>query len=539
MASNYLARLSASDREQLINDLWNIQNGKCFICDDPIDRILHKDLLDIDHVIPSKMGGKDDPSNFALTFASANRSKQASDLKLARILHRFKKIQDNLKEQEDRSPNLDDILKTKQGSKFKLTFKIEDNHILYSLAQSGNNSIIKSPIYKDKLSGLDYFFAVLPIEYVFHDDKLNPRSIGSNISKLIDEFYQGNPQLHISLGWIDINNSNDAHVKIFDGQHKAAAQVMLDVREIPVRIFINPNEDLIILTNFRAGTVLKQVAFDKSIQRHLGNTLFYDRVKRYQTELTLEEDNLNFSERELVNYFKGESRELKRYILDSVRDGVTRNSENKLMEYVDLGGRAKEKPMSYSSIEKTFYSFFIYQDLLDTPISFKLEEGKNPRSLEKLQIVKLMNIIAEEIFIGRFDFEIGTAQLESKVQKNEVLPEEHMRAYRMAKEEILYNWLKYLSQIIQSHFISLGHPVDVNKLFQYEFSDTLWNNIRNYIINLSELPLWTNNELSNTVFGGKQNNQFWQTIFSTGSTPQGFKVLVNPLDLNQLQISRN
>jgi hypothetical protein len=539
MASNYLTRLSSSERENLIDDLWEIQNGKCFISEDIIDIVLHKDLLDIDHVIPSKMGGKDDPSNFALTFASANRSKQASDLKLARILHRFKKIQDNLKNLEDRSPNLDDILKTKQGSKFKLSFKIEDNHILYSLAQSGNNSIVKAPIHKDKLSGLDYFFAVLPIEYIFHDDKLNPRSIGSNISKLIDEFYRGNPQLHISLGWIDINTTTDAYVKIFDGQHKAAAQVMLDVKEIPVRIFINPNEDLIILTNFRAGTVLKQVAFDKSIQRHLGNTLFFDRVKRYQSELTLEEDNLNFSERELVNYFKGESRELKRYILDSVRDGITRNSDNKLMEYIDLGGRAKEKPMSYSSIEKTFYSFFIYQDLLDTPISFKLEEGTNPRSLEKSQIVKLMNIIAEEIFIGKFDFEIGTAQLESKIQKNEVLPEEHMRAYRMAKEEILYNWLKYLSQIIQTHFISLGHPVDEKKLFQYEFSDILWNNIRNYVINLSELPLWTNNELSNTVFGGKQNNQFWQTIFSTGSTPQGYKVLVNQLNLNQLQIPRN
>ena len=539
MASNYLARLSVNDREKLINDLWAIQNGKCFISDELIDRVLHKDQLDIDHVIPSKMGGKDDPSNFALTFASANRSKQASDLKLARILHRFKKIQDDIKEREDRSPNLDDILKTKEGSKYNLTFKKEDNHILYSLSQIGNNSIIKAPIYRDKLSGLDYFFAVLPIEYVFHDDKLNPRSIGSNISKLIDEFYQGNPQLHISLGWIDIHNSSDAFVKIFDGQHKAAAQVMLDVREIPVRIFINPNEDLIILTNFRAGTVLKQVAFDKSIQRHLGNTLFYDRVKRYQDELTLEEDNLNFSERELVNYFKGESRELKRYILDSIRDGVTRNSENKLMEYIDLGGRAKEKPMSYSSIEKTFYSFFIYQDLLDTPISFKLEEGTNPRSLEKSQIVQLMNIIAEEIFIGKFDFEIGTAQLESKIQKNEILPIEHMRAYRMAKEEILYNWLKYLSQIIQTHFISLGHPVDEKKLFQYEFSETLWNNIRNYVVNLSELPLWTNNELSNTVFGGKQNNQFWQTIFSTGSTPQGFKVLVSPLNLNQLQIPKN
>lgn len=538
MASNYLSRLSTGDREKLIQDLWEIQNGKCFITEEIIDLELHKSILDIDHVIPSKLGGKDDPSNFALTFASANRSKQASDLKLARILHRFTKIQNEFKEKEDRSPNLDDILKTKSGSKFSLKFRREDNNILYSLAHIGNTEIIKAPIHKDKLSGLEYFFAVLPIEYVFHDDKINPRSIGNNISKLIDEFYQKNPQLHISLGWIDIKDSSESKVKIFDGQHKAAAQVLLDVKEIPVRIFINPDEDLIILTNFRAGTTLRQVAFDKSIQRHLGNTLYYDRVKRYQDELNLGEDNLNFSERELVNYFKGESRELKRYILDSVRDGVTRNPENKLIEFVDMGGRAKEKPISYSSIEKTFYSFFIYQDLLETPISYKLEEGNNPRSLEKQQIVQLMNIIAEEIYIGKFDLEIGTSRLESKIQNDGEIPMEHMRAYRMGKEEIMYNWLKYLSQIVQSHFISLGHPVDEKKLFQYEFSETLWNNIRNYINNLSALPLWTNNELSNTVFGGKQNYQFWHTIFTTGSSPQGVKVLVQPLNLYQLQIPR-
>lgn len=536
MASNFLNRLSLQDRHDLVSQLWEIQNGKCFISEEDIDIELHYNDLDIDHVIPLNSGGKDDTSNFALTFASANRSKQASDLKLARILHRFKKIQENLQEKEDRSPNLNDILKTKNGSQYPLKFRLEDGHILYSLSNLGKNEVIKTPVYKDKLSKVDYFFAVLPIEYIFHDDKINPRSIGSNISKLIDEFYQGNPQLHISLGWINISENAEAKVKIFDGQHKAAAQVLLGVDTLPVRVFINPDEDQIILTNFRAGTTLRQVAFDKSIQRHLGNTLYIDRVEKYQKDRGLEADNLNFSERELVNYFKGESRELKRYILDAVRDAITRNPENKLMEYVDLGGRAKEKPISYSTVEKTFYSFYIYQDLLDTPISLKLEEGTNPRSLEKLQIVNLMNIIAEEIFIDKFDLDIGTNQIESRIQKNEDLPLEHVRAFRMGKEEILYNWLKYLSQIVHSHFISQGHPVDEKKLFQYQFSETLWANIRTYARNLSLLPLWTNNTLSSTVFGGKQNNQFWQTVFSTGSSPQGVKVLAQPINLLELQI---
>jgi hypothetical protein len=535
MTSNYLNKLNSKERKELIKQLWDIQNGVCFLTEEPIDLELHHDQLDIDHVIPSKLGGKDDPSNFALTFSSANRAKQASDLKLARIIQRFIKIQENLKETEDRNPNLNDILKTKTGSKFGLKFRRENNFILYSLAQIGKTEIIKCPIYHDKLSSLEYFFTVLPIEFIFHDDKINPRTIGSNISKLIDEFYYGNPQLHISLGWINTKNDNETKVKIFDGQHKAAAQILLDVKEIPVRIFINPDEDLIIKTNFRAGTVLRQVAFDKSIQRHLGNTLYYDRVRRYQDETKIDENNFNFSERDLVNYFKGESRELKRYIIDSVRDAVTRDPDNKLMEFVDLGGRAKEKPISYSTVEKTFYSFFIYQDVLDTPISYKLEEGLNPRSLEKNQIVQLMNIIAEEIYIGKFDLEIGTSQIENKIQKNEDIPLEHVRAFRMGKEEIVYNWLKYLSQIVQSNFISLGKPIDDKKLFQYEFSNTLWQNIRSYIKNLSLLPLWTNNQLSATVFGGKQNYQYWQTIFSTGLSPQNVRVLAEPINLLELQ----
>jgi hypothetical protein len=205
------------------------------------------------------------------------------------------------------------------------------------------------------------------------------------------------------------------------------------------------------------------------------------------------------------------------------------------MEFVDLGGRAKEKPISYSTIEKTFYSFFIFQDVLETPISYRLEEGLNPRSLEKSQITKLMNIIAEEIYIDKFDLEIGTSRIENKIQNHEDVPIEHVRAYRMAKEEIMYSWLKYLSQIIQSHFISQGQPVDDKKLFQHEFSETLWNNIRNYIKNLSLLPLWTNNTLSSTVFGGKQNYQFWHTIFTTGSSPQGVQVLAQPINLLELQ----
>ena len=532
MGSLYLNRLSVKERESLVERFFQSQKEVCFICENTIDLKLHKDALDIDHIVPTKLGGKDDPVNFALTHSSCNRSKQASDLKIARILHHFDELKNNISS-ENRGPNLDDILKAKGGSQYEIIFNNQNGKIKYSLPEIGNNQIFDLPVYVDALSGFEYFFTNLPIEYLYHDDKINPRSIGQNISKLIQEFYLKRPQLHISLAWIDLN-SPKTKVRVFDGQHKASAQILLGVKQLPVRIFINPNPDVLLTTNTNAGTTLRQVAFDKSVQRHLGSALYLDRIGRYKTDCNLPDDDYSFSERDLLKYFKGESREMKRYILDAVRDSITHNPENKLKDYIDFGGRGKDRPLSYSTIEKTFYSFFIFQDVLETPINYRLEEGENPRELEKEQILELMNLIAEEIFIGKFDGDIGTSQIESKIQKGESLPLPHIRAFRMSKEEILYNWLRYIEQIIKNYFIMQGKPIQESKLFQYKFPEPLWEKIKIFIRNMANLPVWINKELSSTVFGGKQVNDYWQTIFETGKSSQGLQVLAEPIDLMKM-----
>lgn len=532
MSSIYLARLNERERRELTIALHKSQGGKCFICDSAIDLDLHKDALDIDHVIPSKMFGPDNPSNFALTHSSCNRSKQAADLNVARIMARFQKIKESLKG-ENRTPNLDDILIAHNGKKYSMTFKREGSEISFSYPEIGINEIKKENIHVDPISGFEYFFALIPIEYLHHDDKINPRSIGANIAKLVQEFYLKRPQLHIQLGWIDLHQS-PSYLKVFDGQHKAAAQIMLGARVLPIRIFINPNIDMLLTANTNAGTTLKQVAFDKSIQRHLGSTLYYDRIDQYIRDHNLPEDSGSFSERELLKYFKGESREVKRYILDNVRDSITHHPENKLRDYIDFGGRGKEKPFSYMTIDRTFYSFFIFQEVLDTPLDFKLDEGENPRELEKTQIMQLMNIIAEEIFIGRYDSDIGTAQIESKIQKGENIALAHLCAYRMAREEICYNWLKLVHQVIKNFFIMQSHYIKEEKIFQYPFPQPLWDKIRLLICNLRNLPVWSNKQLSSTVFGGKQNYEYWQTIFETARSPQGIHVLAEPVNIMKM-----
>jgi hypothetical protein len=529
MASLYLGRLKPDERQALIAKLHATQHGNCFICEQPIDLVVHKDSIDIDHVVPLNDKGKDDPSNFALTHASCNRSKQASNLEVARVLHRFKRLKEKLAS-ENRSPNLGDLLQQAGGGNQMLGFKLSDNRVTYSLPELDDNTLHNVPVYEDELSGFRFFFAKLPIQYLAHDDHINPRSIGPNISKLVEEFHQKRPQLHVPLAWMKSEGGKSA-VHVFDGQHKAAAQIMLGARALPVRVFIDPDPDTLITTNTNAGTTLKQVAFDKSVQRHLGSSLYQDRIQRFIKETGRPADDLSFSERDLVNHFKGQSREIKRYILDAVRNGVTSDPGNKLRDFIDFGGRGKESPLSYSTIEKTFYSFFVYQEVLETPINYRAEEGENPRIVETSQILRLMNLIAEVLYIDKFDPEVGTDKIESKLQKGETFKLDHLRAFRMSKEEIVYNWLQLVGQIARTYFITLGKPDPKDRLFQVPFPEQVWENIRKFLENLAVMPLWVNVDLSDTVFGGKQNNGFWKTVFETGRTPQGMEVLAQPINL--------
>ena len=533
MGSLYLNKLNSEQRQALIASLLDSQDGNCFICSRTIDLSVQANSIDVDHIEPTKLNGKDGPENFAVTHESCNRAKQASDLRVARILASFDQIAESISD-KNRAPNLGDILERNDGGKYELGVRVSDGLLKTSFTEVGRNDVLQFPIYDDDLSGFKYTFLNLPIEYVHHDDHINPRSIGKNLKKLIEEFHKKLPQLHVALGWMDTNEGSSVKVRVFDGQHKAAAQVLLGSRNLPVRVFLNPDRDALLTANTHAGTTLRQVAFDKSVQRSLGSSLLSDRMDRYRRDLGLDEEDESFSERDLVNHFKGESREMRRYIVDWVRNSVTTNQENKLRDYIDYGGRGTEMPISYSTVEKTFYSFFIHGSPLMTPVSYRIEEGSNPRRLEVEQIVRLMNIIAEKVFIGKFDPALGTRRIEHNIQKGKSVPEPHLRAFRMAKEEILYNWVRYVGQIVKNYFITTGKPIDETKLFQYSIPDICWDNIETFVDNLKKLSIWVNIDLSNSIFGGKQNYEFWQSIFESGKTPNDVKVMQSGINVMQM-----
>jgi len=532
--SKYLAALTDEQQQDLKHRLHDRQAERCFICDKKMDLVLQQGQLEVDHIDPLAEDGLDAENNFALTHASCNRSKGASNLKVARRIAEFDRLQEEAREAGRRGANLGDVLRRHGGAKARLRLRCQNGHAEFSLSDVGQQELCRVPLLRDKLSGMLSFFAAFPVEYLHHDDRINPRGIGSSIRGLLEEFLKRRPQLHVGLAWWEPTDDGVGTIKVFDGQHKAAAQILLGVRELPMRVFVEPDTNVLLQANTNAGGKLRQVAFDAAVMRHLGSTLYVERVNQYRSLRGLADGDYSFSEQDLVRFFRGERREMERYIIDAQRAAVTHDATNALLEFVEWAGKVADRPLSYNSIERSFFKELLHKRALDGPIDVGLEQGNNPRQLERQQLVRIMSLFAEVFFIGKWDPETGGSRLENRVAKGDPIQEDHLRAWRVAREEVLANVLRWIRFVIEHYFAFTGQMYDKDRLLHRLLPDTPWDHVRNFLTNLAGLPCWVDKNLSTTVFGPKQNLDFWEKVFRTGETPTGVRILAQPLDLKEM-----
>lgn len=196
-----LAALDDDARAELEGRLLDRQSGRCFICDNVIDLVLHQGQLEIDHIDPRAEQGVDEENNFALVHSTCNRQKSASDLRVARRMAEFEMLQKLALAQDHgaKGANLGHVLGRHKGAKARLRLKRAPEAVEFTLSEVGRNEIQRVPLYRDTLSGMEYFFSIFPLEYLHHDDRINARSIGASIRGLVEEFLKKRPQLHVSL----------------------------------------------------------------------------------------------------------------------------------------------------------------------------------------------------------------------------------------------------------------------------------------------------------------------------------------------------
>lgn len=223
---------------------------------------------------------------------------QQNDL-LARALEALESIK---REEQSRSGHrvitLADVLQRYGGGTRTFTWSYVDGKRAISYEVNGEQRM--SEVFEDALSQERSAFVELPIEYIHHDPLINPRPVNLNLENLIREFACGNPQLQQCLARVDGDR-----VRVFDGQHKTVARILLGERNILMRLFLETNPAKLMETNTRAGKQLKQIEFDAQMERKVAKSLFQVRLQQYREEHGYAPDDQSFLTDEIVNELLG------------------------------------------------------------------------------------------------------------------------------------------------------------------------------------------------------------------------------------------
>jgi len=175
-----LDSLSVEEREKIIQQLYESQEGLCYICRQQI--LLDTQGTDIDHIIALDKNGIDDINNWGLTHATCNRSKRTKDLQLQRYLSILEEHITKYTKSADKinAFTVGDALNEFYPNRKEITLKIDKNKdkVILFLHVDGKNITEEFSLIADQNDNSSKsFIGMIPFEYIFHDSTINPRSI--------------------------------------------------------------------------------------------------------------------------------------------------------------------------------------------------------------------------------------------------------------------------------------------------------------------------------------------------------------------------
>jgi hypothetical protein len=538
-----LDRLSADERGELIARLHKAQNGLCYVDNEVINLEVH--AVDIDHIVARARGGADDEANWALAHARCNRSKGTRDLQLQRILLEFRRHVEKYTagnaQGKDRNFTLNEALTELCPGRVDVGVVLRDDRIEIAWNQDGQPKAETFPLLLDSAIPLDKsFVGMIPFICIHHDQDINPRSI-ADLEPMIEEFYNGYPQLQPSLATVTISGDRGkARILVFDGQHKAAAQLYARRDRLFVRVFVNCDREKLKETNYRAHTKLAQVHFPQLINDKVGADLFKEEFGRF----TQDADPTKISEdafftKHVQRIQRGEYRRyFGNYLRYEVLIGKAGSQQNMVLDFTEtVMPRSTRYPLSYDTLQKTMLDLMLYQK----PAKETVDQTEQYRQLEKENLIRLLNIFVEEVLSnGRFDLSVGVRRIEEKLANDpQSVPESHLRAYRICRKAAMMIWCKELKRAIQlllnmkTRYTTAAWS-EKRPLWSKILDDD-WQQVRKMIQAVRDHKVWgerTNPDIVAAISSTRQRD--WDDILLKGTLPGRREKLLPELDQNYM-----
>lgn len=442
-----------TDREKA--EVLARQGMICFIDGHPLDE---DGGIEFDHIYPHSEGGRSTIDNIGAVCKRHNRDKRNLTLMEYRDRHEMRRFFAGSEKRR-----LDDVLAAKLGEKGyarPLEIELRDREaVLYFDSGPVTTPLAVCPSTKER-----YFFAVVPTEYLRNDTELQPRALEE---KRVWELYQHLVR-HTQLAPA-VCRLVGKELLLFDGQHKAVAQVWAGRRALDCKVYVEPEVRKLKETNLAAHDKLRQMPFFTStlIEKFAAMA-----AEDWQSFL---ESNYPKNERAFVDYLRSAKQLSRGDALKRIRSmifqDIIEHPDNRFREYIQEENRGRTNPVTISRVQKTLFKQFI----TDPPLDDEFEGPSHYREEERDNVVWLLNCIVDHALEGRWAPERDDAA--------------HKKAARIFSAGAMQAWVPFLADAVAAG-LRLIDQQDRQRILYREISDEDRALIESLVVRLFSHKIW-------------------------------------------------
>jgi len=463
-------QLTEAEKKQVVE----MQKGtdgslRCYICGEVLD--IEADDVEYDHIIAYADDGPTDINNVRVFRKKFNKEKGKMTLIEYKEIYLIKRLY----EEKQNKVKLQDIFAFK--GIYNSSINATKNESLITITD-GVNSKNFNLLYDPKLN-VEYFYGQLPTNWIQNDDQqgLQPRVIDLKRLIQIKKHLEEYPQLAPSIARL-LNNQ----IKLFDGQHKLAAQVLNSSPVVDVKVYLTPADESqsksvyekLLKTNLEAHSKLAQVSF-------YTNTLFQKWNEMYTIkweEYVEQNPGERHSEKGFFDYLvRIEAKPDVKKMFDAT---IIKNvhDESSLKQYTAESNKDQNLPLSQDLLQKTIFKHTLYL----TPSIAEVDSEIDFRDSEKENFQIVSDLLVTEGFLKDW--------IPNKKDTNSI----NLKARRIWTKASILTWAPYMNTMINAIFKLFDPAQQEKNLYRQKMTEAQREEFRMFLNRLFNHPFWLQND---------------------------------------------
>jgi hypothetical protein len=465
------AKLAADEQSNVIDRAA----GKCHLC----DRLLELDGSDVaaDHFDPK---GPITAANIYLAHGRCNSYRQDLDVPTARKLVRFLRFLE-----DHRDLKLDQVIDEYVAGQKRRSFiaNVSPGSVVLQFEEGKSGEL---PLFEDPTTGWRFFYADVPANYILNDKEAQPRTIKfSQVQRLLKDFTKH--PVHEPPACRLVPENGRHQLKMFDGQHKTAAQMALERRSIHLKIYLDPPlNDVRSLVKSVQSTIpklpLTPGAFTKKMKR----------VHQEAWEEFLQDEHATISEQEFLTRFGTSAAKsaATRDLIEAHLDEAWHPEEAQQSVLVDYVEPDNPDPRTRYALKQAAFKNKLLKELVWGKPLEEVDPEQFLRSAEGRNVRRLLDILAEVSLVPNW-----------VLPKDKQETTEHSSAARFFQQGSMNGWVDLLKNVIVN--IRQGHPIRDHDRpllpFKVEGSwedvtERQWKLIKDAVVRIFSHSLWSSSE---------------------------------------------